>query len=134
MRSVMNKQQIQKIRRTLAKVDQTTAFDLFDELLVAVEDRLIRSGTPRESELIDRLVSVAATKAFGKSMRIGQPYFEARGLWHTTFALEGCRVWLLYDEVAERGLAVFAQHERPLHEWFHVIARADLPTERHAVA
>jgi hypothetical protein len=124
----MKPHQAAAIRRLLATVNQTNVLEQFDQILPLVDDRVIRRGRASKNAVLDRLLSVAATKAFGKPTRVPpQWYFELRGLWHVVIPLGWCDVWVLYDEVDERGLASFARPGVPLNEWFFVLSRAELP-------
>ncbi len=74
------------------------------------------------------MVSSAATKAFGTARRIPpQWYFELRGLWHVTFPMGWCNVWVIYDELDERGLVGFSRPGVPPTEWFFPLSKAELP-------
>jgi hypothetical protein len=111
------------IRRVLASIDQANAFLRFEELERLVGTRILTRGAARPSERIDQLLAVAGSKARGTPVDIApQEYFELAGLWHTTIDLGWAMAWVLYDEVAERGLAGFSRPSAAPSEWFFVLS------------
>jgi hypothetical protein len=121
------------VRRMLASIDQFNAFERFDELEKLVGRSILLRGRAQKNPLIDRLATMAATRAFGRSTQIrGEWYFELCGLWQASFAIGSCPAWLLYDEVDDRGLAGFVRPGAAHEDWFFVLSRAELTREAHA--
>jgi hypothetical protein len=129
-RGGMKPHQTIAIRRVLASIDQANAFLRFEELERVVGDSILLRGRPHKNPLIDRLATMAATKAFRRPTPVrGEWYFELRGLWQGLFAIGSCSAWLLYDEVDERGLAGFARSTARPEDWFFVLSRAELASD-----
>ncbi len=131
----MKPHQTMAIRRLLASIDQSNAFLRFEELERLVGNSILLRGRPHKNPLIDRLATMAATKAFRRPTRVhGQWYFELRGLWHASFAVGSCSAWALYDEVDERGLAGFARSGVRPEDWFFVLSHEELMGDAHPSA
>jgi hypothetical protein len=133
----MTKRKITELRRLLATATTSaSAHDVWNRLIDAVNlDAVILRGEAEPNDIIDRLLSRVATQVFGQMTVVrDSTYFVRWGLWHDVVDIRGVRAWTLYEEVSGRGIVGFALPGVDPATWFHPLSRADLVSERSAVA
>ncbi len=132
----MTKSQLAELRSLLTTLTRENAMYLFDRILELSDGALLR-GVDRQSELLDHLVSRAATQSFGGPERVEGEWYvhvQRERIWRGSLQVRGCSAWVLYDEVSGRGVVSFARTEVPLPDWFFPIVRESLPGEGRALA
>jgi sulfur transfer complex TusBCD TusB component (DsrH family) len=132
----MNKTQLAELRTLLTTLTRANAVDLFDRILELSDDALVR-GVDRQNELLDRLVSRAATESFDGVERVEDGWYvcvQRERIWRGSLEIRGCNAWVLYDDVSGRGIVSFARPDVPLPDWFFPLERESLPGEGRALA
>lgn len=132
----MNRYQLAELRSHLTTLTRTNAVHLFDRILELSGGEILR-GVDRRNELLDRLVSRAATQSFGRLERVEDEWYvyaQRERIWRGCVQVRGCNAWVLYDDVTGRGIVSFARAEVPLPDWFFPLVRESLPGEQRALA
>jgi hypothetical protein len=135
----MKKRDILELRRRLATITPATALSVWEYVLEELDcaDDIIRRGVLAENETIDRLLSLTATRVFGRTTRVrGNEYFTLPrwGLWHGVFTVATCPTWLVYDDHSGRGLVSFALPHVDPRTWFMPLSREEPPDGHRALA
>lgn len=135
----MHKRDVLELRRRLAAATTDNAAEVwhFIEGRLRGLSEVITVGEDRTNELIDRLLSMVATRVFGVATTVADEtyYVHPRHrIWQCVITVRDCSTWFVFDEVSGRGLAGIPRPGVDPDTWFVPFGIDDLVSERRALA